>query len=249
MGRNLLEACIDSVESAYLAAEGGADRLELCSNLVIGGTTPGAALFELVRGLADIKINVLIRPRYGDFLYTDYEFEMICRDVKAFRKMGADGIVAGCLKADGSVDVERMKILRDLAGPMSMTFHRAFDVCKDPLKALGQAMDIGINTILTSGQKNTCTEGRELIKELIRLSGGKVEILVGSGVNADIIRSLIPEIGATSFHMSGKVVLDSGMQYRKEEVCMGIPCISEYQLFRTDKEEIGRAKAVMEELL
>lgn len=249
MGRYVLEACIDSVESACLAVEGGADRLEMCSNLIIGGTTPGPALFELVRELVQTEINVLIRPRYGDFLYTDHEFEMICRDVEAYRRMGADGVVVGCLKADGTLDVERMKMLRELAGPMNMTLHRAFDVCKDPLEALEQAIGIGVNTILTSGQKNTCTEGKELLKELIKTAAGRLDILVGSGVNADMIRSLIPELGPSSYHMSGKVVLDSGMTYRKEGVSMGIPGIGEYEVFRTDAEEIRRAKAVMEELL
>lgn len=249
MGRYILEACIDSVESACQAAEGGADRLEMCSNLIIGGTTPGPALFEVVRELVPTEINVLIRPRYGDFLYTDYEFEMICRDVKAFRKMGANGVVVGCLTADGFLDTERMKKLRELAGPVNMTLHRAFDMCKDPLEALNQAMEIGVNTILTSGQKNTCTEGKELLGELIRLADGKLDILVGGGVHEEVIRSLIPEIGATCFHMSGKVVLDSGMTYRKEGVSMGIPGIGEYEVFRTDKEEIRRAKEVMEALL
>lgn len=249
MKKYILEACIDSVESACLAAEGGADRLELCSNLIIGGTTPDLALFELVHELVQTEVNVLIRPRYGDFLYTDYEYEMICRDVRAFRKMGADGVVVGCLTAEGYLDVERMKKLRELAGPMNITLHRAFDVCREPAKTLSEAIEIGVNTILTSGQRNTCTEGRELIRELIGLAEGRLDILVGSGVNADIIRSLIPEIGAASFHMTGKVVLDSGMTYRKDGVSMGIPGIGEYEIFRTDKEEIRRAKAVMEELL
>lgn len=249
MKKYILEACIDSVESACLAAEGGADRLELCSNLIIGGTTPDLALFELVHELAQTEVNVLIRPRYGDFLYTDYEYEMICRDVRAFRKMGADGVVVGCLTAEGYLDVERMKKLRELAGPMNITLHRAFDVCREPARTLCEAIEIGVNTILTSGQRNTCTEGRELIRELIGLAEGRLDILVGSGVNADIIRRLIPEIGAASFHMTGKVVLDSGMTYRKDGVSMGIPGIGEYEIFRTDKEEIRRAKAVMEELL
>lgn len=245
----VLEVCIDSVESALQAEKGGANRLEMCSNLVIGGTTPDPMLFQMVRELCDIKIHVLLRPRYGDFLYTDYEFEMICRDVTTFRKMGADGVVVGCLCADGSLDVERMKRLRDLAGPMHMALHRAFDVCKDPLQVLQEAMNVGIQTILTSGQKDTCIEGSELLKELIQRSAGKLDILVGSGVNAEIIRKLIPEIGATCFHMSGKKVLDSGMAYRKEGVSMGIPGMSEYQVFRTDKQEIEKAKKVIEEFL
>lgn len=249
MKKYVLEACVDSVESACQAAEGGADRLEMCSNLVIGGTTPGPALFEIVRQLVPIEINVLIRPRYGDFLYTDYEFDMICREVERFRSMGADGVVVGCLKADGKLDMQRMKRLRELAGSMNMTLHRAFDLCREPLEALEQAMEIGVNTILTSGQKNTCTEGKQLLKQLIDMADGKPDILVGSGVNAEVIRKLIPEIGPASFHMSGKVVLDSGMSYRKEGVSMGIPGIGEFEVFRTDREEIRRAKAAMEELL
>ncbi|MBS6643034.1 MAG: copper homeostasis protein CutC [Clostridiaceae bacterium] len=245
MKKYRLEACVDSVESACQAAEGGADRLELCSNLIIGGTTPSPALFNRIRELMDIKINVLIRPRYGDFLYTDHEFEIICSEIKAFRELGADGIVAGCLTADGFLDIGRMNRMRELAGGMDLTLHRAFDMCRDPFKTLHQAVEAGVNTILTSGQKNTCMEGKELIKELVGISEEKIDILVGGGVNADVIRALIPETGASSFHMSGKVILDSGMEYRKEGVSMGIPGIGEYERFRTDKEAIRKAKAVL----
>ena len=245
MKKYVLEACVDSVESACRAAEGGADRLELCSNLIIGGTTPGPALFNRIRDLTDIKIHVLIRPRYGDFLYTDHEFEIMCSEIKAFREMGADGVVAGCLTADGFLDIQRMNRMRELAGGMHLTLHRAFDMCRDPLKTLQQAMETGVDTILTSGQKNTCVEGKELIRELIGLSEDKLDILVGGGVNADVIRVLIPETGASCFHMSGKVTVDSGMIYRKEGVSMGIPGIGEYEIFRTDKEAVMEAKAAL----
>lgn len=246
MKHYLLEACIDSVESALCAAEGGADRLEMCGNLVIGGTTPEPSLFELVRANSDIPVNVLIRPRYGDFLYTDFEFEMICRAVTRFRDLGANGVVVGCLKADGSLDVERLKRLRDLAGPLHMTLHRAFDVCRDPMEALEQAKEIGIQTILTSGQKSHCLEGKELLQQLIEKAEGKVEILVGSGVNADVIEQMLRETDASQFHMSGKVILDSEMKYRKEGVPMGIPGIGEFEKFQTDPAAIRRAKEVME---
>lgn len=248
MKKYVLEACIDSVESARNAAKGGAERLELCSNLVIGGTTPDLSLFEIVREQLDIRIHVLIRPRFGDFLYTDYEFQMICKDVERFRQMGADGVVVGCLKADGTLDTERMKRLREVAGSMHMTLHRAFDVCKDPMEALEQAVETEVQTILTSGQKNTCVEGAPLLRELIERSKGRLDILVAGGVNARVIRRLIGEIGSASFHMSGKAVLDSQMIYRKDGVSMGIPGMGEYEIFRTDEEEIRKAKAVMEEL-
>ena len=162
----ILETCVDSVESAMAAAEGGADRLELCSNLIIGGATPGPWLFEEIRKRSDIRIHALIRPRFGDFCYTDAEFSMIRNAVKDFRKMGAEGVVVGILKPDGTLNMEQMKELMDAAGDMSVTLHRAFDVCADPIEAMEQAISLGIDTILTSGQKNTCLQGAELLKEL-----------------------------------------------------------------------------------
>lgn len=245
----ILEACVDSAESAVAAAKGGADRLELCANLVIGGTTPEIALYEKVRELTDRKVNVLIRPRYGDFLYTDYEFEILMSSVMLYREMGADGVVVGCLRADGSLDVERMKVLREAAGTMDMTLHRAFDMCRDPYEALENAKNLGIQTILTSGQKNICTEGRELIAGLVRESGGQVDIMVGGGVNAEVIQQMIPATGAPAYHMSGKQVLDSGMVYRQPEVSMGVPGLGEYQVFRTAESKIREARRALDSYL
>ena len=178
MKKPLLECCVDCVESALAAKKGGADRLELCANLIIGGTTPDINLYHRIREQCDILINVLIRPRFGDFCYTDEEFEIIRRDVKMFREAGADGVVIGILKPDGSLDVERMKILMEEAGPLSVTLHRAFDVCADPMQALQQAKELGIDTILTSGQKNTAIEGSQLLQELVKAANGDVDILL-----------------------------------------------------------------------
>ena len=150
MKKPLLECCVDTVESALAAKEGGADRLELCANLLIGGTTPDINLYHRIRERCDILINVLIRPRFGDFCYTDEEFEIIRRDVKMFREAKADGVVIGILKPDGSLDVERMAILMEEAGPMSVTLHRAFDVCCDPYQALEQAKQLHICLLYTS---------------------------------------------------------------------------------------------------
>lgn len=247
MKKMILEACIDSVESAMEAVKGGADRLELCANLVIGGTTPGQALYEKVRELTDTKIHVLIRPRYGDFLYTEQEFDIIARSVASYRKRGAEGVVVGCLLADGSLDEERIKVLRETAGTMSMTLHRAFDMCRDPYETLEKAKDLGIQTILTSGQKSCCMEGRELIAGLVQKSGGKVDIMVGGGVTASVIRQMISATGASSYHMSGKTVLDSDMTYRKKEVSMGISGLGEYEIIRTDREKIRAARHVLDE--
>lgn len=247
MGKYTLEVCVDSAESAEAAAKGGADRVELCANLVIGGTTPPEALFEKIRSLTDIRVNVLIRPRYGDFLYTEYEFDMISRSVARFREMGANGVVIGCLLPDGSLDMERMKRLVELAGPMDVTLHRAFDMCRDAYEALDQAAALGIRTILTSGQKENSWAGRELIAGLVKESGGRVDIMAGGGVDARKIRELIPATGAGSYHMSGKVVLDSGMVYRREEVSMGVPGMGEYEIFRTSEAKIREAREVLDE--
>ena len=243
----ILEVCVDSVESAKAAVRGGADRLELCTNLVIGGTTPGVSQFKQIRKACDIPINVLIRPRYGDFLYTDYEFQMISEDAQMFRDLGADGVVVGFLKPDGNLDMDRLKVLRENAGAGSMTLHRAFDVCRDPYRSLKEAIEVGVDTILTSGQQNTCLEGKELLGELMGQADGRIDILVGSGVNGKAIASLMADIGARCFHMSGKTIVDSGMTYRKEHVNMGLPGIGEYDIFRTEEEQIRRAKKLMEE--
>jgi Uncharacterized protein involved in copper resistance len=241
MENYILEVCTDSVEASCTASRSGANRLELCSNLVLGGTTPGSCLFQVVRKYCNTKINVLIRPRYGDFCYTDYEFEIIKEEVKLFRELGADGIVTGILKPDGNLNTEQMEEILDLAGNVPVTLHRAFDVCADPFRTLEEVKRLGIKTILTSGQKNKCIDGAPLIKELIEASAGEVDILVGGGVNAEIIPELRKATMATSFHMSGKRMEDSAMLYRKEGISMGLPSFSEYQIYRADEDGITRA--------
>lgn len=245
MGK-LLEICVDSVESAVIAQEGGADRLEVCSNLVIGGTTPGVSQFKQIRKACDIRLNVLIRPRFGDFLYTEPEFLMMEEDIRMFRDLGADGVVVGCLLPEGSLDLKRMKKLRDCAKDMHMTLHRAFDVCRDPYRALNEAVSLGVDTILTSGQKEDCVKGKEVIKNLINQAGDSINIMAGSGVNAEVIRKLSDEIYVSHFHMSGKEIIQSGMIYRKENVHMGLESMSEFEIFRTSKEEIVKAKKALD---
>jgi len=241
-----LEVCVDSVESAVIAQEGGADCLEVCGNLIIGGTTPGVSQFRQIRKACDIALNVLVRPRFGDFLYTDAEFQMIEEDIQMFRELGADGVVTGCLKADGNLDLYRMKVIRERADSLHLTLHRAFDVCKDPYRALEEAVSLGVDTILTSGQASCCTEGRKVLKRLIMQADGRIEILVGSGVNAEVIRQMTEDIHASSFHMSGKQIINSGMAYRNQSVNMGFPGINEFEILRTDKEEIIKARHVID---
>ncbi|MDO4297877.1 MAG: copper homeostasis protein CutC [Lachnospiraceae bacterium] len=246
MKKKILEACVDSVESALAAVRGGADRLELCANLIIGGTTPGPALFREIKRESDIRIHTLIRPRFGDFCYTDYEFRVICEEVRMFRELGADGVVIGILTPDGRLNQEKMGRLMELAGGMSVTLHRAFDVCRDPFEALEQAKQLGIHTVLTSGQRGTCAEGKELLREFVREAGNRIEIMAGSGVNAEVIREVAPYTGVRAFHMSGKSTLDSLMVYRKEGVSMGLPLMSEFVLWRTSEEKMREARKVLD---
>lgn len=248
MKNYILEACVDSVESALAAQDGGATRLELCSNLIIGGTTPSPCLFEEIRELSGICTHILVRPRFGDFCYTDYEFRIIRREVRNFRRLGADGVVIGILRPDGMLDMERMKILMEEAEDMSVTLHRAFDVCVDPFETLEQAKELGINTILTSGQKNHCLDGRDTLKKLVECEEDRITIQVGSGVDAETIRQIQPYTKAHAFHMSGKQNLESAMVYRKEGVSMGIPSISEFEIIRTEQEKIRQAVRVLESL-
>ena len=248
MEKYILECCVDSVESAIEAQKGGANRIELCSALVIGGLSPSKALFDKVRENVQIKIHVLLRPRFGDFCYTDLEHEVIKNEVLMFKELGADGVVIGALKPDGSLNLKQMKELVEEAAGMSITLHRAFDMCAEPFKTLEAVKDLGIHTILTSGQKNNCLDGKELLGQLVEIADGKVDILIGGGVDVSVIPSLYESTKATSYHMSGKIALDSEMQYRKEDVSMGVASMSEYQIWRTSAERVAQVKHVLDTL-
>ncbi len=242
----ILEACVDSVESAMEAVKGGANRLEVCGNLIIGGTTPNINLLKILKEKSNIKMNVLIRPRYGNFSYTENEFEIMKRDIRMFKKAGANGVVIGMLKTDGTLDIDRMKELISEAEGMQITLHRAFDVCKDPFATLEEAKKLGINSILTSGQKNNCMQGRELLKELVERSEHKIEILIGSGINSNNVEDIISYTKSCAVHTSGKREVESDMQYRREDISMGLPIISEYVILRTQSEEIRRIREILE---
>lgn len=245
MGKCLLEVCVDSVESAIAACEGGADRLELCANLIIGGTTPSLPLLREVRKQCDVEIRCLIRPRFGDFLYSDFEYAQMYQEIELLAAEGADGFVIGALDKNGNLDLEKMQGLMKAAGGKGITLHRAFDVCADPFGTLEKAVELGIDTILTSGQEMNCELGAECIKRLIEQSRGRIEIMAGAGVSSDIIASVFQKTGAVLFHMSGKRVEESGMLYRKEHVPMGFPGFHEFQVWKTDKEEIKKAKEIL----
>lgn len=243
----VLEVCVDSLESALAAKAGGATRLELCANLVIGGTTPSLALLRAVKGETGLPVYALLRPRFGDFLYTDREFALLLEEGEALLDQGADALVCGCLTPQGDLDLPWMERLVSLAHSRGrrFTLHRAFDLCRDPFAALETCKALGVDTILTSGQAASCLEGAALLGELVR-AAAPVELLVGAGVDAAAIRALRQACPLfTSFHMSGKAVVESGMAYRKEGVPMGLPGLSEFEIWRTDEHKV---RAAWEEL-
>ena len=234
-----IEVCAGSVESAIAAQEGSADRVELCENIYEGGTTPSAGSIMTARRYLTIGLNVMIRPRGGDFCGSDLEFEIMKKDVGVVKDLQADGIVFGILKQDGQVDLERSKIIIELARPLTVTFHRAFDMTPDPFRALDDCVNLGVDRILTSGQRNKAVEGADLIAELVKKAGDALTILVGSGVDEQNIAELIHKTGAQEFHVSGRKRVDSVMTYRNPNVSMGgIPNIPEYEYSVTDAERI-----------
>ncbi len=245
-GKFILEACVDSPESAAAAERGGADRLEMCGHLIIGGVTPDEWLYRAIREKSSLPVRVLIRPRFGDFCYTEDEFSMMKRQVEHFRTLGADAVVIGCLKPDGTLDLECMKRLIDAAGPMEITLHRAFDVCRDPYEALEQAIELGIGTILTSGQESSSLKGQDCLKKLQEQAGDRICLMAGAGVEEAVIRKLYETTGIHAYHMSGKRVEPSAMNYRREGVPMGLPGISEFEIWRTDENEIRKEPCYFE---
>ena len=239
MNKPLIEACVDSYASAMAAARGGADRLELCANLAIGGTTPSLPLFRQVRRDCPVKVNVLIRPRFGDFLYDQAELEEMAEEIDAFRELGANGVVIGVLTPEGALDQAAMARLMERAGGMEVTLHRAFDMTRDPFAALETAVSLGCRTILTSGQERSAAAGKDL-RELRTRAAGRIDIMAGSGVRKDNIQEIHDHTGIITFHTTGrKGPVDSGMVYRKSTVSMGLPSLSEYELWRTDEEEFA----------
>ena len=239
--RPLIEVCVDSVESAVLAEQGGADRLELCGHLVIGGVTPSLALFRAITSRVSIPARVMIRPRCGDFLYTEEEYKVMQNDLQQFEALGADGFVFGILTKDGDLDVPRMRTLTEIANGRPCALHRAFDVSRDAFRSLEEAVSLGMSTILTSGQKAACYENAPLLKELQERAGERIEILVGSGLKAEHIPKLHQETGITSFHLSGMEQLDSEMRFRREGVPMGLPGLSEFTIERCNADKVRAA--------
>lgn len=235
----ILEVCVDSLESAMAAQEGGAHRIELCANLYEGGTTPSAAVIELARKYLSLNIYVMIRPRGGDFLYSDLEFEIMKREIEVTKKLKADGVVFGILDENGNVDILRTKELVELAKPMNVTFHRAFDMTRNPYQALEDIIQTGANRLLTSGMMNDAPTGAWMITALLERAKDRIIIMPGAGINKDNIKDMISITGAKEYHLTGASVVKSAMKYKNPKVFMGgIPEIPEYERLVTDVERI-----------
>lgn len=239
-----LEVCVDSFSSAMAAIRGGGDRLELCTCLLAGGLTPDVVLLEQIKKESNIPVRCLMRPRFGDFLYTDDEVELMEKQIRNLSAAGADGFVIGCLTPEGELDKAKMERLISAAGGKALTLHRAFDVCRDGIKCAHEAAELGIDTILTSGQAQSAWEGREFLARLID-EALPVNIMAGAGVNAGVIKKLREILPINTFHMSGKVTLQSGMKFRREGVPMGLPGIDEFQIWQTDENAVREAAAVL----
>jgi len=237
----LVEICVDSVESAIVAEAAGAGRIELCSALAEGGVTPGAGLMESVRSNTSIRMHVLVRTRGGDFLYSDRDFGVMRRDIDTAGEKGAEGIVTGILMRDGAVDVERTALLIDYAAPMSVTFHRAFDMCRDPMNALEDIISTGAVRILTSGQAKTAIEGSQLIRKLHDASHGRIIIMPGGGIDEYNIALLATTTGVSEYHLSGRRQRESLMTFRRKGIYMGDPRLQSEYIIKTADEERIRA--------
>ena len=245
--KSKIEICANSVESAVKAQEGGAYRVELCAGIPEGGTTPSFGEIRMARQLLQkTKLHVIIRPRGGDFLYNQLELDIMLHDIKVARQLGADGVVFGCLTAEGNVDMPAMKKLMNAVGDMNVTFHRAFDMCREPKEALEQIIELGCSRILTSGLEANAVKGIPMLKELIEQADGRIIIMPGCGVNPDNIIQIAEETGAVEFHFSGRSSYESGMIFRNNKVSMGGTVkIEEYQRDITDPEIV---KAAVNEL-
>ena len=244
-----IEVCAAHLQSAIAAEEGGAKRVELCDNLYEGGTTPSYATIKIAREKLKIGLNVMIRPRGSDFCYSEIEFKMMKEDIRICKELGIDGVVFGILLPDGNVDTERTRLLVELARPMSVTFHRAFDATPDPFKALEDIIDLGFDRILTAGQKNTVPEGIHLIKQIIEKAGDRIIIMPGSGINENNIKEIRDLTGAKEFHLTGRKTVQSKMEYRKEGIYFGgLPQIPEYETKLTDPEIIRKVVSLVNQL-
>lgn len=240
----LIEICVDSLDSAVTAEKGGADRVELCSDLLEGGITPSSGLIQAVRSKIDIPIFVMIRPRGGDLYYSASEFDIMVSDLLEAKRLGANGVVLGLLTPDGQVDVERTSRLVELAYPLQVTFHRAIDMAPDMERACEDIVSTGAHRILTSGGKQTAQLGAEQIARLVKIANGRIAVMVGSGIRAHNVQEIARATGAKEFHGSLRKRTTSPVTYRNHALSMGDQKdieFTRYMLFEEDVRALRQA--------
>ncbi|MBO7194270.1 MAG: copper homeostasis protein CutC [Bacteroidaceae bacterium] len=236
----ILEICAGSVESAVAARNGGAKHIELCAALEIGGVTPSVGLIKEARKIEGLILNVIIRPRGGDFLYNEYEIACMEEDIRLSKTLDVDGVVIGALTPDGDVDTATCKRLIAASDGMSVTFHRAFDMCRNPRKALEELITLGCHRVLTSGQAATAQAGIPLLKELVEQAAGRIIIMPGCGVSSANAAVILKATGATEIHASARKSVGSGMLFRHSGVSMGNHDRDEYARKETDENEVRK---------
>ena len=217
----LCEICVDSVAGVRAAKAAGASRVELCANLLEGGVTPSLGMIRQARAASDINLHVIIRPRGADFLYDDDEFAVMRGDIEAAKTQGADGVVIGLLTADGDIDVDRTRELIALARQLSVTFHRAFDMTRDPFAALEALIGLGVDRVLTSGQEATVLEGLPLLAELMKAAGERIIVMPGGGITARNVARIVAALKPKEMHFAALEPAAGAMRFRRAHVFMG----------------------------
>jgi copper homeostasis protein len=240
MEQVLIEVCVDSVASAVAAERGGAARVELCSDLLEGGITPSVGLIEGVRARTSISLQVIIRPRAGDFCYAEEEFEIMRRDILAAKNLGADGVVLGILDAQGNVDSKRTSQLVELARPLTVTFHRAFDMSSDLFRALEDVCTTGAHRLLTSGGEQTCLQGVDTIARLVKSADGRIAIMAGGGIGHHDAANIVERTGVREIHVGLSSAVASPMLHRNPRVSMGRAAGREYHRVQVLEESVRK---------
>ncbi len=242
--KRILEICAGDIDSVYAAARGGADRVELCCALSEGGLTPSLGMIEEAMSVPELKVNVLIRPRSGDFVYSEPELRVMLRNIETCKQLGVNGVVFGALTPTGDIDMEACRRMAEGAKGLHMTFHRAFDMCRDPRKAVRDIMQLGFDRILTSGQEVSAMAGLALIRDLQK-EFPNITFIAAGGVIPSNVTEIVAATGVREIHASAKTTVESAMTYRKKGVSMGSPDADEFSHTRTSEKTVkALAKAL-----
>ncbi|MES2221111.1 MAG: copper homeostasis protein CutC [Acidobacteriota bacterium] len=244
----VLEICVDSVESAIASQAGGAQRVELCSDLNEGGITPSDGLIQAVRKHVAIDVFAMVRPRGGDSFYTSYEFDVMKADVLRMKELKVNGIVIGMLDQDGHVDVPRTRELVQLASPMGVTFHRAFDMSADLDESLKRVIETGAHRILTSGAVQTISQGAERVTQLIAAARGRIRIMVGGGIRQENIRKIAQRTHATEFHCSLRIRMQSPVTFRNLSLKLGSVANDEFARYIVLEENVRGLRETLDKI-